>query len=99
MKSIKNKITSVKFQGKDYSTNQLLLLVLETPTEKEFNMGVMRIKQRLIDAIEKAGDGDIQLEDADFNSLRSLYETFGWLKPHKDLIALSDHLEEVSRQK
>jgi hypothetical protein len=98
-KTIKCKATGIKANGKSLDRNDLLMLVANDPPERGLPISVMRDRMRIVEAIEKANKGDIKLEDADFNTLKSLFDAFGWLQPHKDLLELADHLEEVSKQK
>ena len=98
-KTILNKATEIKANGKPLDRNDLLTLVTNDPPEKGLTITAMRDRMRIIDAIEKAEKGDVVLEDNDFNLVRRLFDNFGWLQPHKDLLEFSDHLEEVSKQK
>lgn len=100
MKTIVNK--EVKIKGSDDKLmlrSDLLRIVANNPPERGLPIAAMKERMRILDAIEKADKGDIILEDADFNTLKKLYDEYGWLTPHKDLIELADHLDELSKQK
>lgn len=100
MKTITNK--EVKISGPDskmMKRSNLLNLVTNNPPERGLTISAMKERMRILEAVEKAGDGDITLEDADFNTLKRLYDEYGWATPHKDIIELADHLDEVAKQK
>jgi len=98
-KTIKGKETGIKANGKLLDRHDLLTLVTNDPPEKGLSINAMRERMRILDVIEKSEKGDITLEDADFKTLKTLFDAFGWLQPHKDLLELADHLEELSKQK
>ena len=113
MKTIINK--EVKIKGTDDKLmlrSNLLNIVANNPPERGLPIAAMKERMRILDAIEKCTKGDvgatastgfkaadIQLEDADFNTLKRLYDEYGWLTPHKDIIELADHLDELSKIK
>jgi len=98
-KTIINKPTEIKANGKSYDRNELFQLVLNAPQERGISISIMRDRMRVLDAIEKANGEDLTLEDNDFNTLKQLFDSFGWLQPHKDIIELADHLDKLSKQK
>lgn len=100
MKTISNKETAITdIDGKLMTRADLLILVADKPPAGGMTIAIMRERTRITDVIEKAGKGDITLEDNDFNNLKVAYESFGWGKKHKDLLDLADHLSELSKNK
>jgi len=100
MKTIINK--EVKIKGVDGNLmlrSNLLNIVTNNPPERGLPIAAMKERMRILDALEKADKGDITLEDADFNTLKKLFDEYGWLTPHKDIIELADHLDELSKTK
>ena len=100
MKTIINK--EVKIKGTDDKLmlrSNLLNIVTNNPPERGLTITAMKERMKILEAIEKADKGDIILEDAEFNTLKRLYDEYGWLTPHKDIIELADHLDELSKIK
>lgn len=100
MKTIINKETEVKSEKGNMSRADLIKLVAENPIgDKGINTSEMRTRLKIIEAIEKAGTGDIVLEDAEFELLKRSYDVFPWARPHKHIIELADHLEDIAKTK
>jgi hypothetical protein len=100
MKTIINK--EVKIKGVDGNLmlrSNLLNIVTNNPPERGLPIAAMKERMRILDALEKADKGDVILEDADFNTLKRLFDEYGWLTLHKDIIELADHLDELSKTK
>ena len=100
MKTIINK--EVKIKGTDDKLmlrSNLLNIVTNNPPERGLPIAAMKERMKILDAIEVAKDLDITLEDAEFNTLKKLFDEYGWLTPHKDIIELADHLDELSKIK
>lgn len=100
MKTITNK--EVKIKGVDgvlMLRSNLLNIVTNNPPERGLPIAAMKERIKILDAIEKADKGNITLEDAEFNTLKKLFDEYGWLTPHKDIIELADHLDELSKIK
>lgn len=100
MKTITNKEVKIKSpDDKLMLRSNLLNIVTNNPPERGLPISAMKERMRILDAIEKADKGDITLEDAEFTTLKRLFDEYGWLTPHKDIIELADHLDEVAKQK
>lgn len=99
MKTIKNAKTEISSNVGVLDRNELFKLILNEPTQQGINVNNMRERFRILDAIDKADGGDIKLEDNDFNTLKRMFDAYGFVKPHKHILELADHLEEVSKQK
>jgi len=100
MKTIINK--EVKIKGQDdklMHRSNLLNIVTNNPPERGLPIAAMRERMKILEIIDKADKGNITLEDAEFNTLKRLYDEYGWLTPHKDIIELADHLDELSKTK
>ena len=100
MKTITNKEVKIKDQdGVLMLRSNLLNIVTNNPPDRGLHITAMKERIKILDAIEKADKGDIILEDAEFNTLKRLFDEYGWLTPHKDIIELADHLDELSKTK
>lgn len=99
MKTIINKEVKIKVQDKLMLRSDLLSIVTNNPPERGLTISAMRERIKILDIIEKADKEDIMMEDAEFNTLKKLYDDYGWTAPHKDIIELADHLDELSKQK
>lgn len=100
MKIIKNQQTQIMNTDKFMHRSDLLkLATVSPPMDRGISIADMRSRMRILDAIEKAGEKDIELEDADFTAAKRYFETFEWIGPHKDLIELADHLDELAKTK
>lgn len=99
MKTIKNCQTEVTDATGTLDRKGIFKLIINAPSPQGINIQVMRERFRILDVLEKSEGEDIVLEDSDFNTLKKLFENFGFVKPHKHLTELADHLEEVSKQK
>lgn len=113
MKTIINSQVQIKDSSdKLMLRSDLLKIVANKAPERGLSITAMRERMRILDVLEKctADDvfktaptghraSDITLEDADFNALKKLYNEYGWLAFHKDIIELADHLDELSKAK
>jgi hypothetical protein len=99
MKTISNKEVKITTESGLMHRSDLLVIVTNEPGERGIKISEQRERMRILEVIEKADKGDITLEDADFNKLKTLYEAFGWTAVHKDLTDLADHLDELAKQK
>lgn len=99
MKVIINSQTQIQDEeGKQLSFSDLLKIVVNTPPEKGLNISAMRDRLKLFDILDKASV-EISLEDSDFNLAKKLFDEYGWARPHKDIIALADHLADLAKTK
>jgi hypothetical protein len=100
MKTVKNQQTHIKNGENFLNRGDLIkLAAVSPPPDRGITIQDMRSRMRVLDAIDKAGSGDIEFEDADFAVAKRLFEGFGWISPHKDLIDLADHLDELAKTK
>ena len=57
------------------------------------NLDQVRKRLRILDALAKAnGSPEMQLEDADWELLKSLYAEFKFIKAHQDLVTIYDDI-------
>jgi hypothetical protein len=99
MKTISNKEVKITTGEGLMHRSDLFKIVINEPGERGIKISEQRERMRILDVIEKAGKGDLTLEDADFNKLKTLYDNYGWMAVHKDLTELADHLDELAKQK
>lgn len=98
MKVVVNKKTSVKLGEELLDRAGLLKVVLNLPPERGITVTEMRSRYKILDKLEGAGE-TISFEDAEFTTVKKLYNEFGWLGNHRDILDLGDHLDEVEKQK
>lgn len=113
MKVIINKATLIQGPNKNFLLrSDLLKLVVNTPPEKGIPIAAMRDRIKILDVLDSCTSGsvgttvstgfegsDIHLEDAQFTSLKKLFDEYAWRAAHKDIIDLADHLDEVAKTK
>jgi hypothetical protein len=78
-------------EGEMFSSKHVLIEVLSLPPQG-CNIGEMRKRIRLIDAIEAAQGGEMTLEDADYELLKAVFHGNQFRLVHKDLLAIADTL-------
>lgn len=98
MKIVVNKTTTIKYRDNLLSRVELLKLVVNHATERGITISDMRTRMRILDVLEGSGD-NINIEDADFTLMKKLFDQYGWLQLHKDIIELADHLDELDKTK
>lgn len=98
MKTITNKKTELKTADGNMNRGDLLIIALEHPPQGGFTTSLMKARLTVQDKIEAAKDGDIKLENAEFNTLKEAFAASKWLSMHKDIVELDVHLEEVAKQ-
>lgn len=103
MKTISNKTTEIMDGTKDpiiaFTHAGLLKVVINNPPQGGFSISEMRDRLRIWGFLDTADleKADITLEDADFTILKSRFDEFKWAQAHKDVIALSDHLDSLTK--
>jgi hypothetical protein len=94
MKTIANKETSIK---KDENSNvkysDLAIACLNQIPQGGLNATEMRSRIKCIDALENAGE-EIQLEDAEFETLKRCVNSMKWAILHKDVV---DFIDEINK--
>lgn len=98
-KTVLNKKTELTNSEGKIDRNSFLKFIVNEPTKEGLTIIQMRERMRIIDAIDNAGEGNVTLEDHDFNLLKNIFDNFRFYKPHKDILELANHLEELSKQK
>ena len=84
-------------EGEMFSSKRVLIEVLSLPP-MGCNIADMRKRMRVMDAIEAApfdagsGVGELRLEDADYELLKSVFHSNQFRLVHKDLLAIADTL-------
>ena len=83
---------TIKFHdGETFSSKRTLVEVLSLPPQG-CNINDMRKRMKVMDAIE-AADGEVVLEDADFDLLKGCFNSFPFRLVHKDIVAIGDGFE------
>lgn len=99
MKTIINKETTIIDESKDpkvtYNYGELLKLGINNPPQGGFSISEMKVRLKIWGILDTAGTKNIELEDADFNILKSRFDEFKWAQAHEDIVALSDHLDSL----
>jgi len=75
--------------GETFKSKRVLVEVLSLPPQG-CNLGEMRKRIKIMDAIEGAEGGELQLEDADYELLKGQFHAFPFRLVHKDLVAIAD---------
>jgi hypothetical protein len=84
-------------KGEMFSSKQVLTEVMAVPVNG-CNIADMRRRMRVMDAIEAAsfdessGGGELTLEDADYELLKSAFHQNQFRLVHRDLLAIADSL-------
>ena len=76
--------------GETFTSKRLLVEVLSLPPQG-CNFNDMRRRMKVMDAIE-AADGELALEDADFELLKGCFNSFPFRLVHKDIMAVGETL-------
>lgn len=83
---------TVKFhKGEGFNSKQMFTEVLSLPAQG-CAIGDMRRRMKILDALEKTEGDELQLEDADFDLLKQIYNGTQFRVAHKDLLAIADTL-------
>jgi len=77
------------YDGETFASKRVLVEVLSLPPNGT-NLAEMRKRIKIMDAIEAAEGGELQLEDADYELLRGQFQSFPFRLVHKDLVAIAD---------
>jgi len=96
MKKLEIKKTTLKLNADsedvmDYA--ELIRYVLAQVPQHGLTPDVMRKRMRILDAVDKATDGVIQLEDADANVLKSTVNNAVWSVMHQDILDFTDAVD------
>lgn len=78
-------------EGEMFNSKRVLIEVLSLPPQG-CNIYEMKKRMRVMDAIETAEGGEVTLEDADYQLLKTVFETNQFRLVHKDLLAIADTL-------
>lgn len=78
----------------EHQTREVLKLVMEQGSAQGMNIGEMRKRMGIIDRLERA-NGVLELEDADWQTLKDIYAQHPWRIAHKDLLAIADAIENA----
>lgn len=101
MKTIQNKVTTIEKPTPNEAggidlTNyaDLMTLVMKAVRPEGYSIGEMKRCFTIIDKIENA-DGEINLEDDEFEYFKSGMNMFRWNRAHKDLIQFEDDINAI----
>jgi hypothetical protein len=79
-------------QGETFSSKQAFIDVVRLPPQG-CDLVEMKKRWRVLEALEAAGDDEVTLEDADYELLKSAYNSNRFPVVHKDLLAIADTLQ------
>jgi len=102
MKHIPNEVTSiteekVKFKGdpgKLANYSDLITVALDTIPQGGYTPKDIRERNRIQEALDKAGSGTINLEDSDYDALEKIMKESRWVIREKDLQKLLGGFED-----
>lgn len=77
-----------------HQTREVIKIVLEQGTAHGMTIGEMRKRIGILDKLEKA-NGVLELEDAEWQSLKEIYAQHPWRIAHRDLLAIADAIEKA----
>lgn len=81
--------------GEMFTSKRVFVDVLSLPPQG-CNIGDMRRRMKVMDAVEAATDGELTLEDAEYEVLKSAYHSFPFRVAHRDLIAIADKFDKAA---
>jgi len=88
MKTFSDKKVTIK--GKSSSYSELLLACVNSVPKDGFTVEEMRARGRVIDAVESVEDGEIKLEDADYQKAVSYVNSMRWAVLDKEIVNFSE---------
>jgi len=99
MKKLRFTTTNIVFgpPGEPKNSSGLMLACLNNPSREGIDVVTMRKRIRVIDAIEAAKEKKkttIEIEDADFETLKVCAASMRWGMVHKDILAFSAYIEK-----
>lgn len=80
--------------GKKFKTINVLNQVVSMSPSRPMDIGEMRKRVRILDALEKA-KGHLILEDADHQVLKAAIESFPWQAADSELLQIIDDVTEA----
>ncbi len=97
MVTLKNKITEIKKNEKEKLSYFDLMKVCAEQAPKE-GLKIQQINKRIriINALEKEKEGKVEMEDADFDELKSLVVNFTWGIVHKDIVNFYNYIQNLN---
>lgn len=81
-----------------FTTAKLINQVCGTSIQG-MNLTQMRIRIRILDALDAAGDGDILLEDSDFTVMTEAINAMPWALADRNLLAVIDGILNAKKFK
>jgi hypothetical protein len=99
MKKLENKKIELKFEeDKEMGFADLAKVCVNQIPEGGVPPVEMGKRIAIIAKLDNAKIGDkIELEDAQFDMLKSLADNTGWRLIHKDIVAFNEHLEKLKK--
>lgn len=76
-------------EGDTFTSKRTFTEVLSLPPQG-MNVGEMRRRMKVMDKIEAATGEVLTLEDAEYDIIKSAFQTFPFRLGHKDLVAIDD---------
>jgi hypothetical protein len=81
--------------GAQFKSRDVIRIVVErTDSERGIGIPEMRKRLRILDALDSA-DGELTLEDADWELLKGLIARFPFAVAHREIVQVSDDVENA----
>lgn len=93
MKQLENKTTEIKSENEELKYSDLLKAVLMVQPQGGYSVTDMKTRIKLTDLLEKS-NGEIILEDADYNYLKPLVNNMKWNIVHKNIVEMTEDFNE-----
>lgn len=95
MKTLINKQTEISTPDGVLDYCQLIRACLDNPPPGGFSPKDLRERQRIDNTLSNMNGDDIQLEDADAESLKRIVEQMRWAKRHADILMFYDDVKAL----
>ena len=95
MKVLENRFTSIPItEGKNAKYSDLIALSINRPLERGVTTKEMRRDFKILDKVEVA-EHLIELEDDEFNYVKSLIPAITYPLKHRDLVLFEDYINSI----
>ena len=91
MKKTQLKNTEIKTRDGLISYKNLIETCLNNPPKGGFDLKTMRDRSKVLEKLEKANK-ELELEDAEYNTLKGCVEAMRWNSMHKDILQFCEDI-------
>jgi hypothetical protein len=85
-------------QSHTFTSRGLMQIALDVPPEGGFRIAAQRELLKISDKIDQPGEF-LELEDAEWKTLKTYFERTPWMIKHKLLVQLMDNIENAPEKK